>query len=55
MKAESTIRKEMNRLFRMAKDENLDDVKRRAAYEAATALQWVIKKVYWTPHGVVLL
>lgn len=53
MKAESTIRKEMNRLYRLSKVQSVESSHRFCAYDMASALQWVLEKTEWTPHGLV--
>ena len=50
MKAESTIRREINRLRSMAENDQYTDASRQIAYEAYHALRWVIEEVSWTPR-----
>jgi len=54
MKAESTIRKQMQRLWRLVRSPSTVSEECRArAYEAYTALQWVAEKTSWTPAGLI--
>ena len=48
MKAEQTIRKQIQQLLSYAKIENNTEAKMQA-YDMATALQWVIEKCNWNP------
>lgn len=48
MKAESTIRKTMQRLYREAKG-NGSQAHCQMAYDMATALQWTIEDTSWNP------
>ncbi len=48
MKAKSTIRKTMQRLYREAKG-NGSQERCRMAYDMATALQWIVEDTSWNP------
>lgn len=48
MKAESTIRKTMQRLYREAKG-NGSQERCRMAYDMAAALQWIVEDTSWNP------
>ena len=52
MKAKSTIRTEMRRL-RVVMCHSPSDALRARAYEAYTALQWVVENTSWTPAGLI--
>lgn len=52
MKAESTIRKIMQRLYRETKglrEGSVSQERSRMAYDMATALQWIIEDTSWNP------
>jgi len=51
MKAESTIRKQIQRLKRVGKTAETAD-ERHGAFDAYHALRWVIQKTTWTPAGL---
>lgn len=48
MKAKSTIRNTMNKLFVEARRSNCED-RTQMAYDMATALQWIIEDTSWNP------
>ena len=55
MKAKSTIQKEERRLRRFVEENrgNPDcQIKVTEAYAMATAMQWILTKCDWTPHGI---
>ena len=51
MKAESTIRKQIQQLCRISNTADDADV-RQQAYHACNALRWVIEKTNWSPVGL---
>ena len=53
MKAESTIKKQIRRLERIADREDAPERLRLGAYEAYHALRWVVEDTDWTPAGLV--
>lgn len=46
MKAESTIRKTMNKLFKEGKEKGNDE-RSIMAHDMATALQWIVEDTSW--------
>lgn len=51
MKAESTIRKTMQRLRKEGKKSNSEE-RRLMAYDMATALQWIVEDTSWNPTSL---
>jgi len=52
VKAESTIRKQMCRLWRLAQDNDAPEAIRDRCYDAYHALLWVVARPSWTPAGM---
>ena len=53
MKAESTIRKEMEKLSQIIDNDGTPHTQRLAARNAECALYWALEKCDWVPSGLI--